>query len=108
LASLLGPGRRTSSSGSRLITRRVVWTEEARANLSAIRSYIADFSPLAAGRLAERLVAAAETLATHPHTGRRVRGDLRELTIISPYIVRYRVTDTTVLILRVRHGARRG
>jgi len=33
-----------------------------------------------------------------------VRG-LRELTIIHPYLIRYRVRNDTVLVLRIRHGA---
>ena len=32
---------------------------------------------------------------------------MRELATIPPYLIRYRVLDDRVLILRVRHGARR-
>ena len=87
--------------------RGIVWTPEARANLAGIRTYIAQVSPLAAQRLALRIVAAVESLADNAERGRPVRADVRELTAIWPYLIRYRVEEDTVVVLRVRHGARR-
>jgi len=59
-------------------------------------------------RLAERLSAAGDSLSFFPDRGRPVRGTgLRELTVVYPYIIRYRITADHVRILRVRHGARR-
>ena len=47
-------------------------------------------------------------LATFPYRGRVVPGtQLRETTLARPYLIRYRVEPNRVLILRVRHGARR-
>jgi plasmid stabilization system protein ParE len=58
--------------------------------------------------MAEALRAAGDSLANFPHRGRRVRGtSLRELVSVSPYIIRYRVAEDEVVILRVRHSARR-
>lgn len=87
--------------------RRVVWTEEARANLLAIRSYIAQFSPLAAQRFSLKLVTAAEDLAENPDRGRSVGKGRGELALIRPYLIRYRAEANAVLILRIRHAARR-
>jgi plasmid stabilization system protein ParE len=87
--------------------RRVIWTDEARANLLAIRSYIAQFSPLAAQRFSLKLVAAAEDLAENPDRGRSVGNGRRELALIRPYLIRYRVEADDVFILRIRHAARR-
>ena len=87
--------------------RRVIWTDEARANLLAIRNYIAQFSPLAAQRFSLKLVAAAEDLAENPDRGRKVDPGRRELSLIRPYLIRYRVEDEAVFILRIRHAARR-
>jgi len=70
-----------------------------------VQSYVGQFSPIAAQRLAQRLTRAANSLAEHADRGRSI-GRLRELTVISPYLVRYRVTADTVYILRIRHGAR--
>jgi len=85
---------------------KVVWTAEARANLEALRAYIGEFSPLNAQRFSVRLVNAVDSLADLPDRGRPVGGDRRELTAIFPYIVRYRVTAESVVVLRIRHGAR--
>ena len=87
--------------------RRVVWTDQARGNLAAIRGYIAEFSPLAAQRFALKLVAAAEDLSRNPDRGRPVGRHHRELAIIRPYLIRYRVADDAVFILRIRHAARK-
>jgi plasmid stabilization system protein ParE len=87
--------------------RPIVWTAEARANLAAIRAYINQFSPLAAQRFSARLVRAAESLAENPDIGRSVGQGRRELVTIAPYIIRYRITEEAVFILRIRHGARR-
>jgi plasmid stabilization system protein ParE len=70
--------------------------------------YIFDFNPQAAARMADALLAAGDSLASFPHRGRPVRGTaMRELVTVSPYIIRYRIAGDTVIILRVRHGARR-
>jgi toxin ParE1/3/4 len=87
--------------------RRVIWTGEARSNLAAIRGYIAEFSPLAAQRFALKLVAAAEELTENPNRGRTVGHGQRELLLIRPYVIRYRVEAEAVFILRIRHMARR-
>jgi toxin ParE1/3/4 len=84
--------------------RRVVWTREARVNLEAIRDYIGQFNPLAANRIAVRLISTVESLVDAPHRGRPA-GACRELVVVRPYIIRYRVTDDTIDVLRIRHGA---
>ena len=88
--------------------RRVVWTDEAVANLEAIQSYIEMFNAPAAARLAERLIATAESLRVSADRGRPIRAGLREVVVIYPYLIRYRATEDTVFITRIRHGARRG
>ncbi len=85
--------------------RTVVWTEASLRDLRSIRSYIRQFNPGAAARLAERLLEAGDSLAENPARGRPV-GNHRELTIIWPYVLRYRLTQNQVFIMRVRHGAR--
>ncbi len=85
---------------------RIVWTAEAADNLEAIVSYIELFNPSAARRMAERLIALADSLAEFPERGRDAGKERRELTVVPPYILRYRVEKERVVILRVRHGAR--
>jgi len=85
---------------------QVVWTRRASADVWAIRSYIEQFTPMAAGRFAARLKGAAESLESQPDRGRAIGYGLRELVIVRPYIIVYRVMSKTVEILTVRHGAR--
>lgn len=85
---------------------RIVWTDDAVGNLEAIFTYVAAFDPSAARGLAERLIAVADSLAEFPHRGRDVGEGRHEITTVWPYILRYRVEGETVIILRVRHGAR--
>jgi toxin ParE1/3/4 len=86
----------------------LVWTFSALADLEGIRRYIGNFNPYAAQDMAAQVIAAGESLANFPYGGRVVPGtQLRETTLARPYIIRYRVDPDRVVILRVRHGARR-
>ena len=87
--------------------RPVIWTDRSRRDLEKIDAYIGQFAPLAAQRFTARLVATVESLVDHPDRGRPVRGQTRELAIVAPYLVRYRVTTQAVLVLGIRHGAQR-
>lgn len=85
--------------------RQIHWTDEAVGNLEAIVTYISAFNPAAAGRLAERLIELADSLAEYSERGREAGEGRREMTTVWPYILRYRVDGDKVLILRIRHGA---
>jgi plasmid stabilization system protein ParE len=87
--------------------RTVVWSARSKHDLEGIRAYIGQFAPLAAQRFTLRLVTAIENLAQQSHRGRLVRGEVREMVAISPYIVRYRITADAVQIVRIKHGAQR-
>lgn len=84
----------------------VVWTRSAAVELRLIRAYISQFSPLAAQRMASRLIAAAQSLEAMPERGRPINRGRRELALIAPYLIRYIQLEERVLILEVRHGAR--
>lgn len=86
--------------------RQIVWTDEAVGNLEAIVAYVSAFNPAAARRLAERLIALADSLAEFSERGRGAGEGRREMVIVRPYILRYRVEGDRVIILRIRHGAR--
>jgi plasmid stabilization system protein ParE len=67
-----------------------------------------NFNHYAAQDMAARIIAAGNSLVNFPYRGRSVPGtQLREATLARPNIIRYRVEPNRVLILRVRHGARR-
>lgn len=82
----------------------MIFSPAAIADLVRIRAYIAQFNPIAARRMAERLIAAGDSLARFPNRGRPA-GRYRELVVVRPYVLVYRVTDDLVEILRVWHGA---
>lgn len=84
---------------------RVVWTREAISNIELIRAYILQFDPGASRRMALRLIEAGDSLSDFPHRGRPVAEERRELATVPPYVIRYRVEEGAVYILRVRHGA---
>ena len=85
---------------------QVVWTRGAATELRTIRAYVAQFSPLAAQRLAARLLAAARSLEASPDRGRPISRGRRELAVIAPYLIRYARQEDRVVILEIRHGAR--
>jgi len=86
---------------------QVHWTISALADLREIRRYIEEFNPSAAREVAQRLLDAGNSLVTLPHRGRPATDNVRELTTVSPYVIRYEIRDDEVHILRVRHGMRR-
>jgi len=83
----------------------VVFSPEARNDLRHIHEYVSQDDPHAASRLAVELAAACDRLEMFPTRGRpgRVRGT-RELTIVWPYVIVYRIADDAVEVIRVWHG----
>jgi toxin ParE1/3/4 len=87
---------------------KIVWSPEARRQVSEIWHYIALDNPGAAERMVTRLVTAVEKLAHFPHLGRPGREASRELLIGGTnFIVVYRVEGEEIRIVTVLHGARR-
>jgi toxin ParE1/3/4 len=88
---------------------RVRWLRQALANLDEEAEYIAKDDRAAAGRWANRILEAVDSLPENPAIGRagRVPGT-RELVVPgTKHIVPYRVRGGVVEILRVFHGARK-
>lgn len=83
----------------------MTFTRLALADLTHIRAYIGQFNPAAAVRMAGRLLGVATELAEYPLAGRPTAKGRRELTIVPPYVVVYRVAGNRVRILRIWHGA---
>ena len=86
---------------------RVVWSPSSLRQILNVYTYIASYNPAAASSLVDALMTAGDSLAAFPYRGRPVGENLRELTLIHPYLIRYRIVGNEVYILRVRHGAQR-
>ena len=87
---------------------KLEWLLFALADREQIFDYIEADSPRAAIALDNRIKEQIDGLLQFPQSGRagRVNGT-RELVITgSPYIAAYRISDETIRILRVLHGAR--
>ncbi len=86
---------------------RVVWAVRAENDVDCIIAYIRQFDPMAATLMAVQIRALAESLTEFPERGRPASDGVRELTNVRPYVLRHRVIEDVVLIVRVRHGRRR-
>ncbi|MDR6758674.1 addiction module RelE/StbE family toxin [Mycoplana sp. BE70] len=86
---------------------KLTWSAFALSDRDAVFTYIEADNPSAAILIDERIVAAVRRLIDFPASGRigRIAGT-RELVINgTPCIVAYTVSETTVRIIRVLHGA---
>ncbi|WP_454717713.1 type II toxin-antitoxin system RelE/ParE family toxin [Caulobacter segnis] len=100
--------RHAGPAANTVLVAEVVWSDRALSDFERIVAYIVGQSrPLAAQRLGQKLMAAGYNLAESPERGRAIRRGRRELTVVAPYLLRYRIEGERVIILEVRHGARR-
>ncbi len=90
---------------------KVIWTDEAIADLRQLVARISEDNPAAAIRLGEELIRKSLLLGEHPRLGRMLRepkrDTLREL-IVRPYRLIYQIDDpaSTVKVRVLWHGAR--
>ncbi len=86
---------------------KIVWTELAVEKLEEFADFIALDKPMAALKWAETIQQSVNKLQKYPKSGREVpeikRDDIREI-IEGNYRVIYRIDDTFVSILTIRHG----
>jgi len=84
------------------------WSPTAVANLTHLRSFIAEHDPAAAKRVAHAILDGVEKLETWPAMGRPSRlPHTRELVIPgTPFVVPYKVADEDIRIIAVIHLAR--
>lgn len=89
-------------------TLRLVWSPPARYDLIRLRDFIRQHNPDAAGRAAEALKKATNLLLEHPGIGPRIE-DREDRELFVPfgqrgYVLRYRLDEDTIVILRLWHG----
>lgn len=86
---------------------RLVYSENAVADLVRVREFIAEKDPLAAARVAAELLSRIENICLFPEKGRAVElaptpKTIRDA-IFGKYIIRYSAHTETVVILRIWH-----
>lgn len=87
---------------------KLVYTEEAIADLKRLREFIAVHNPSGAARIAAELVGKIQLLQDFPAMGSPVEmapvpDSVRDM-IFGKYVVRYSVHTNAIIILRVWHG----
>ena len=93
------------------MARKVIWSDEAIADLATIVGYIAADNRMAAEKLGLEIFDRTRLLSDFPHAGRIVPEErdpaVREI-IVEPYRVIYEISakNQTVDVLRVWHAAR--
>ena len=85
----------------------LVYSQEAIADLTRLRDFIAANDPTAAARVAADLVTRINSLCAFPEMGRSVPeaptpDSIRDF-IFGKYVVRYTVPGTAIVILRIWH-----
>ncbi len=89
--------------------RTVLWTEQARADLAAIRAFISQDSPHYASVVVSRLIAATDRLVPFPESGRAVPefdDPLVREVVHRPYRIVYRLVGVDeVHVLTVHHAS---
>lgn len=88
---------------------KVRYTPRAFSDLEGIRTYISQHNPAAAGRVVALIEKIATRLGDFPESGQR-SDELDARVVFStqyPYRIYYRIASGEVLILHIRHAARR-
>ena len=87
----------------------VRWLPAALDDIRRLYDFLLDKAPAAAGRAARAIRAGADRLVDSPEIGRPLadRTDRRELVIpfgAGAYVLRYRIHDDKVVVIRVWHN----
>lgn len=83
------------------------WTPEAAENLESIYSYLCEHHPSFAESTVRILYEAVRALRIFPERGRlgEINGTREFVLPRLPYIVVYRITEQTIEVLHIYHGA---
>lgn len=87
---------------------RLRYTPQALAELDDILAYVGERSPQGARNVQRRIQTVIGLIAEYPAVGQMTSlPTLRRMVVLPyPYLVFYEVTETEVIIIGVRHGAR--
>ncbi len=88
---------------------RLVWLPAAQDDVRRLYDFLIEKDPRAAERAARAVRLGADRLDRNPRAGRRMDDDTerRELFVpfgIGAYVIRYRIHDDTLIVIRVWHS----
>ena len=86
----------------------VLFLPSASADFEQIHDFIAEDNPIKAGEFVASLKEKCLALGQNPHMGRsrpEIRPDLRGFSV-PPYIILYRIVNSSIEIVNVIHGSR--
>jgi len=87
----------------------LIWLPEARDDTRRLFDFLVDKEPDAAVRMLQRVRTGAATLLEFPYSGKRMdeATERRELFVpfgVGAYVLRYRLRNETIVIIRVWHS----
>ena len=88
---------------------RLVWLPEAQADIQCRYNFLRARDPMAAERAIRAMQLGAQRLLEFPHLGRRMDDETERREVSVPfgagaYVLRYRMHDATIVVLRVWHS----
>lgn len=86
---------------------KINYSKQAVADLKRLRDFIGENTPYAAQSISQKLLEKIKLLSDHPRLGKAVQHSpnpdvIRDL-ILGDYIIRYLISDTQIIILKVWH-----
>ena len=87
----------------------LIWLPEAREDIGRLFDFLVDVNPAAAARAVRLIQKGARTIGEQPELGRPMDGPTKRRELFLPfgasaYVIRYRIADQTIVIIRVWHG----
>jgi addiction module RelE/StbE family toxin len=88
---------------------QIIWENDAIEDLTQARDYIKQFNPLAATKIANKILNVSNLLIKNPTIGKSGRlHETRELLVAdTPYTLVYTIEEQSIIILRVFHQSRK-
>ena len=89
--------------------KKLIWLPEAQHDIARLHEFLKDKSPKAAKRIIELILIGSDKLIENPEIGKPLSDELkrRELYLtfgVSAYVLRYKLTDSNIVIIRVWHS----